>query len=168
MILLPHLRALSLTQSCCCCCHRCFLAPQALFFTYTGLSTPDGFKWMGVMTIAVTALYMLMHFPMWGGMFTKAREGVTEEDYYLAEWTPEERAQVRTAWLCCCSLYSGRTSQSSMSATTCTDTKQPATWGRHISVVRQLSKDGHVPQTATEFAALCHAALSAICEQRNM
>jgi hypothetical protein len=33
---------------------------QALFFTYTGLSTPDGFKWMGVMTICVTALYMLM------------------------------------------------------------------------------------------------------------
>jgi hypothetical protein len=72
---------------------------QALFFTYTGLSTPDGFKWMGVMTIAVTALYMLMYFPMWGGMFTKAKDGVSEEDYYLAEWTPEEKAQVRPGGL---------------------------------------------------------------------
>lgn len=68
---------------------------QALFFTYTGLSTQDGFKWMGVMTIGMTALYMLMYFPQWGGMFLKAKEGVTEEDYYLAEWTPEERSQVR-------------------------------------------------------------------------
>jgi hypothetical protein len=68
---------------------------------------------MGVMTIAVTALYMLMYFPMWGGMFAKAKEGVTEEDYYLAEWTPEERAQVRPDKLsatrpcaksCCCDL----------------------------------------------------------------
>jgi hypothetical protein len=66
-----------------------------LFFTYTGLSTPDGFFWMGVMAVGATALYMLMYFPMWGGMFAKAKEGVTEEDYYLAEWTPEERAQVR-------------------------------------------------------------------------
>jgi dolichyl-phosphate-mannose--protein O-mannosyl transferase len=33
---------------------------QALFFTYTGLSTQDGFKWMGVMTIAMMLLYMLM------------------------------------------------------------------------------------------------------------
>jgi hypothetical protein len=38
---------------------------QALFFTYTGLSTPDGFKYMGIMTMGVTALYMLMYFPMW-------------------------------------------------------------------------------------------------------
>lgn len=28
-------------------------------------------------------------------MFTKAKEGVSEEDYYLSEWTPEERSQVR-------------------------------------------------------------------------
>jgi len=51
------------------------------------------------MTIAVTSLYTLMYFPQWGGMFTKAKEGVTEEDYYLAEWTPEERSQVRDTQL---------------------------------------------------------------------
>jgi hypothetical protein len=28
-------------------------------------------------------------------MFFKAKEGVTEEDYYLSEWNAEERAQVR-------------------------------------------------------------------------
>jgi NNP family nitrate/nitrite transporter-like MFS transporter len=56
---------------------------------------------MGVMTIGVTALYMLMYFPMWGGMFMKAKEGVCEEDYYLAEWTPEERAEVRPPHLFC-------------------------------------------------------------------
>jgi hypothetical protein len=31
-------------------------------------------------------------------MFAKAKEGVTEEDYYLAEWTPEERSEVRYSW----------------------------------------------------------------------
>lgn len=30
-------------------------------------------------------------------MFGKAKEGVTEEDYYLSEWTAEERSQV--GWL---------------------------------------------------------------------
>eukprot|EP00879_Flechtneria_rotunda_P015446 GHRR01016151.1.p1 GENE.GHRR01016151.1~~GHRR01016151.1.p1 ORF type:complete len:114 (-),score=7.94 GHRR01016151.1:1182-1523(-) len=74
-------------------CHS-LAALQALFFTATSLSVPDGFKWMGVMTIGMTLLYMLMYFPMWGGMFTGPKDGVTEEDYYLAEWTPEERAQV--------------------------------------------------------------------------
>lgn len=66
---------------------------QAIFFTYTGLTVPQGFMWMGVMTMAMTALYLAMYFPMWGGAFKGAKEGVTEEDYYLAEWTPEERSQ---------------------------------------------------------------------------
>jgi hypothetical protein len=29
-----------------------------------------------------------------GGLFTGPKAGVVEEDYYLAEYTPEERAQV--------------------------------------------------------------------------
>jgi hypothetical protein len=28
----------------------------------------------------------------WGGMIFPAKEGVTEEDYYLAEWSAEEKA----------------------------------------------------------------------------
>jgi NNP family nitrate/nitrite transporter-like MFS transporter len=67
---------------------------QALFFTYIPLSTAQGFLWMGVMTLGVTLLYLTMYFPQWGGCFAAAKEGVSEEDYYLAEWTQEERAQV--------------------------------------------------------------------------
>jgi hypothetical protein len=55
------------------------------------------------MTVEATALYKLMYFPMWGGMFTKANGGVSEEDYHLAEWTPEERAQV-CSWRRCYNL----------------------------------------------------------------
>lgn len=70
---------------------------QAIFFTYLPMSTPQGFMWMGVMVMGVTLLYLTMYFPMWGGAFAGAKEGVNEEDYYLAEWTPEERAQVSSA-----------------------------------------------------------------------
>ena len=66
---------------------------QAIFFTPASLSVADGFKWMGVMIIGVTLLLFVIYFPMWGGMLCAAKEGVTEEDYYLAEFTPEERAQ---------------------------------------------------------------------------
>jgi NNP family nitrate/nitrite transporter-like MFS transporter len=66
---------------------------QAIFFTYSTMSVPQGFVWMGVMTIGVTALYLLMYFPMWGGMFVGPKEGISEEDYYLAEYTPEERTE---------------------------------------------------------------------------
>jgi hypothetical protein len=55
---------------------------------------------MGVITVGAAGLYMLMYFPMWGGMFTKAKEGVSKEANYLAEWTPEERAQV-CSWRHC-------------------------------------------------------------------
>jgi NNP family nitrate/nitrite transporter-like MFS transporter len=81
---------------------------QALFFTYIPLSTAQGFLWMGVMTLGVTLLYLTMYFPMWGGCFAAAKEGVSEEDYYLAEWTPEERATVGSWRLCyfmLCSCY---------------------------------------------------------------
>jgi NNP family nitrate/nitrite transporter-like MFS transporter len=33
----------------------------------------------------MTGLYLFMYFPMWGGLFSGPKEGVTEEDYYLAE-----------------------------------------------------------------------------------
>ena len=47
------------------------------------MSKPDGMKWMGVMILAVTALLVLVHFPMWGSMFLPGNPEVTEEDYYL-------------------------------------------------------------------------------------
>jgi len=42
---------------------------------------------------AMTALYLLMYFPQWGGFFSGPREGVNEADYYLAEYTQEEISQ---------------------------------------------------------------------------
>eukprot|EP00882_Tetradesmus_deserticola_P021855 GHRQ01023668.1.p2 GENE.GHRQ01023668.1~~GHRQ01023668.1.p2 ORF type:complete len:121 (-),score=33.02 GHRQ01023668.1:190-552(-) len=38
---------------------------QAIFFTYLPLSATQGFFWLGVMVIGVTALYMAVYFPMW-------------------------------------------------------------------------------------------------------
>jgi NNP family nitrate/nitrite transporter-like MFS transporter len=53
---------------------------------------------MGVMTICMTTLLFGIYFPMWGGMFFPARKNVTEEDYYLAEYTPAEISQVCVLW----------------------------------------------------------------------
>jgi len=66
---------------------------QAIFFTYTAMSPTQGFFYMGIMVIGMTALYMTVYFPQWGGMFCRAKPGITEEDYYVSEYTPEERAQ---------------------------------------------------------------------------
>ena len=35
----------------------------------------------------------LIHFPMWGGMFTKPNPNATEEEYYTADYTKEEQEQ---------------------------------------------------------------------------
>merc|ERR1712100_690278 len=42
--------------------------------------------------IGVTLLVIPIYFPMWGGMFCGPKEGVTESDYYLADFTEEEKA----------------------------------------------------------------------------
>ncbi|MEW5298466.1 MAG: hypothetical protein WDW36_001587 [Sanguina aurantia] len=68
---------------------------QALFFAGAApwqlLLTPqNGLQWMGVMTLCITTLLFTINFPMWGGMFTGPKAGVTEEDYYLREWSAEE------------------------------------------------------------------------------
>ncbi len=47
---------------------------------------------MGVVMIAVSCFGVGgQYFPMWGGMFFPARKGVTEEDYYFAEYNSAER-----------------------------------------------------------------------------
>ncbi|WIA11705.1 hypothetical protein OEZ85_011801 [Tetradesmus obliquus] len=66
---------------------------QAIFFTYLPLSPTQGFFWLGIMVIGMTAMYMGVYFPMWGGMFCKAKPGVTEEDYYMSEYTAAEVSQ---------------------------------------------------------------------------
>jgi len=64
---------------------------QAIFFkgAYT---THLGITYMGIMIVAVTLLVIPVYFPMWGGMFCGPKEGATESDYYLADFTEEEKA----------------------------------------------------------------------------
>merc|ERR1712100_309135 len=64
---------------------------QAIFFK-GAYSTQDGISYMGAMIIGVTLLVIPIYFPMWGGMFCGPKEGVTESDYYLADFTEEEKA----------------------------------------------------------------------------
>ena len=66
---------------------------QQLFFKDKDFATYTGLIYMGIMIICVTLLIIPIYFPMWGGMFCPPREGVVEEDYYLGEFTEEERAQ---------------------------------------------------------------------------
>lgn len=56
------------------------------------MSTQDGLIWMGVMVMAVTCTLVTLHFPMWGSMFFPANPDVSEEDYYLKEWSADEIA----------------------------------------------------------------------------
>lgn len=65
---------------------------QAIFFKDSSLETYEGISLMGVMVIGVTLLIITLYFPMWGGMFCRAKAGCTEEDYYLGEYTKEEIA----------------------------------------------------------------------------
>merc|ERR1712241_987531 len=63
---------------------------QAIFFK-GAYETEDGITYMGVMIVCVTLLVIPTYFPMWGGMFCGPKQGVTEEDYYLAAFTEEEK-----------------------------------------------------------------------------
>ena len=47
------------------------------------MTNQQGFFYMGIMIMCVTVTVALIHFPMWGSMFFRASEGVTEEDYYI-------------------------------------------------------------------------------------
>lgn len=66
---------------------------QALFFTATSMTVAEGFQWMGVMILAMTALVATIHFPMWGSMFFPGSNKVTEEEYYSKDFTAAEREQ---------------------------------------------------------------------------
>lgn len=66
---------------------------QAIFFTPQNLPVYDGFKWMGIMVIGMTLFVIPVWFPMWGSMFTKPREGATEEEYYRGDFTGEEQQE---------------------------------------------------------------------------
>ena len=56
------------------------------------LTQYDAFKWMGCAIIFVACVGVApLYFPMWGGLFCGPQPGVTEEDYYYAEYSPAER-----------------------------------------------------------------------------
>lgn len=38
---------------------------QAVFFTFLGLPTYQGFFWMGVMVVVLSVSVFIMHFPQW-------------------------------------------------------------------------------------------------------
>lgn len=66
---------------------------QAAFFTGGSIKTYESYKYMGIASLVIAQTTLLLYFPMWGGAFLPAKKGVTEEDYYFADWTEAERAE---------------------------------------------------------------------------
>lgn len=65
---------------------------QLLFFRGSRFSTETGITLMGIMIICCSLPILLIYFPQWGGMFCEpSSKGTTEEDYYLSEWSSEEK-----------------------------------------------------------------------------
>ena len=65
---------------------------QLIFFKGSKYSKETGIMYMGVMIICCTLPICLIYFPQWGGMFCGPSSKIaTEEDYYLSEWTSEEK-----------------------------------------------------------------------------
>ncbi|GMH44852.1 hypothetical protein BSKO_12804 [Bryopsis sp. KO-2023] len=62
---------------------------QAVFFNGS-IPIPTALTYTGVSVFFVTLFIPFLYFPMWGGMCQAPREGATEEEYYLAEFTHEE------------------------------------------------------------------------------
>lgn len=69
---------------------------QAVFFTSASYPTEDGYKYMGIMIMAVTMLVWPLYFPMWGGMACppmKNSHTNTEEHYYTSEYNAAEKEE---------------------------------------------------------------------------
>ncbi|KAK9050927.1 hypothetical protein SSX86_027552 [Deinandra increscens subsp. villosa] len=66
---------------------------QVIFFRGSRYSTEEGISLMGVMIMCCSVVIMLIYFPQWGGFFYGPKKGVTEEDYYLSEWSAAEKEQ---------------------------------------------------------------------------
>lgn len=47
---------------------------------------------MGILIICCTLPVLLIYFPQWGGMlYGPSSKGLTEEDYYMKEWSSKEK-----------------------------------------------------------------------------
>ncbi|XP_010248571.1 PREDICTED: high affinity nitrate transporter 2.5 [Nelumbo nucifera] len=68
---------------------------QLIFFRGSRYSKETGLFLMGIMIICCTIPICLIYFPQWGGMFfgPTTKEKITEEDYYLSEWSSTEKEQ---------------------------------------------------------------------------
>lgn len=66
---------------------------QVIFFKGSKYLTEDGITYMGIMILCCTLPIILIHFPQWGSMLLPPKPGATAEDYYLAEWSEQERAK---------------------------------------------------------------------------
>lgn len=65
---------------------------QLIFFKGSRYSKETGITLMGIMIICCTLPITLIYFPQWGGMFCgPSKKKVTEEDYYLSEWSSKEK-----------------------------------------------------------------------------
>ena len=65
---------------------------QVIFFRGSRFKTETGITLMGIMIICCTLPILLIYFPQWGGLFWGASsKGITEENYYMSEWTEEEQ-----------------------------------------------------------------------------
>ncbi|CAN1297790.1 High affinity nitrate transporter 2.5 [Linum perenne] len=66
---------------------------QLIFFKGSRYSKENGIMLMGVMIICCSLPICFIHFPQWGGMFCgpSSSKDATEEDYYMAEWSSEEK-----------------------------------------------------------------------------
>jgi len=70
---------------------------MALFFKSASIETHEGIMYMGITIIAVTALVIPIHFPMWGSMFFDADKDSTEEDYFVTKEFDEEEIKLGLA-----------------------------------------------------------------------
>ncbi|CAA6671441.1 unnamed protein product [Spirodela intermedia] len=70
-------------------------SPGAALLQGTRYTKEDGITYMGIMILCCTLPIMLIYFPMWGGMLfgPSSKEDATEENYYAAEWSAEEKAR---------------------------------------------------------------------------
>lgn len=60
------------------------------FFNGNTFETYEGFFWTGITLLIGSINVLFIHFPMWGSILRGPTPGVSEIEYYIGEYTPEE------------------------------------------------------------------------------